>query len=96
MQTPALTDGKTVAVVSCRGLGRVQLRIWRAFVAMPEAELATADLATWAYPRLVGKPLHKHRLAIVRAAQRVATRVRRDRRGVVWRAKADASSVKTD
>jgi hypothetical protein len=54
----------------------------------PNAELTTADLAAWCYPRLVGEPLRKHRWAIVRAALRVATRVRRDRPGgVVFRAK---------
>jgi hypothetical protein len=28
-----------------------------------------AELARWAYPRLSEEPLHKHRLAIARAAQ---------------------------
>lgn len=56
-------------------------------MAQPGVELRTADLARWCYPRLEGKPLHKHRKAIVRAAQRVAERVRRDRPGgVVFRA----------
>lgn len=56
-------------------------------MALPDAELTTADLAAWCYPRLEGKPLHKHRKAIVRAARRMAQRIRRDRPGgVVFRA----------
>lgn len=53
----------------------------------PNVEFTTAQLAAWCYPRLEGRPLHKHRKAIVRAAKRVALRVRRDRPGgVVFRA----------
>jgi hypothetical protein len=56
-------------------------------MAFPDLELTTADLARWAYPRLEGQPARKHRWAIVRAALRVATRVRRDRPGgVVFKA----------
>lgn len=69
-------------------LGPIQRRIWRAFIAKPDAELRTVDLVPWCYPRLVGKPQRKHRWAICRAAQSVAVRVRRDRPGgVVFRAK---------
>jgi hypothetical protein len=79
--------GRAVAAVSLRGAGRIQRRVWRAFMALPAAEMTTAQLAAWCYPRLEGKPLKRHRTAIVRAALRVATRVRRDRPGgVVFRA----------
>jgi hypothetical protein len=85
--TPAPADGSNVSVASLYGAGKVQRRVWRAFIANPGLELTTAELARWAYPRLSGEPLHKHRLAIVRAAERVAERVRRDRPGgVVFRA----------
>jgi len=67
--------------------GEIQRRIWRAFMTNPDIEMTTADLARWCYPRLAGEPARKHRWAIVRAALRVATRVRRDRPGgVVFRA----------
>jgi hypothetical protein len=85
--TPAGASGAAVAAVDLRGAGRVQRRVWRAFMTFPDVELTTADLARWAYPRLEGEPARKHRWAIVRAAQRVAMRVRRDRPGgVVFRA----------
>ena len=98
-RAPAASDGGAGhAFVSLRGAGRVQRRIWRAFMTHPEAELTTAALVGWAYPRWTGEPLHKHRIAIVRAASRVATRVRRDRPGgVVFRAfeaKAEQPSSK--
>jgi hypothetical protein len=80
-------SGQEGAVVDLRGAGRVQRRVWRAFMTNPDSEMTTADLARWAYPRLDGEPARKHRWAIVRAALRVATRVRRDRPGgVVFRA----------
>lgn len=88
-RTPSATraSGEKLPAVSLRGVGRVQRRIWRAFMAMPERELTTAQLAAWCYPRLEGKPLKRHRTAIVRAAARMAERVRRDRPGgVVFRA----------
>jgi hypothetical protein len=70
-----------------RGAGRVQRGVWRAFMTFPDCEMTTAELARWAYPRLRGEPQRKHRWAIVRAASRVAERVRRDRPGgVVFRA----------
>jgi hypothetical protein len=63
-------------------------------MANPHSELTTAELASWAYPRLTERPLHKHRKAIVRAAMRVATRVRRDRPGgVVFRAFGSPSDL---
>ena len=75
--------GGPCAVVDLHGRGRLQRRIWRAFMANPDVEMTTADLARWCYPRLEGEPLRKHRWAIVRAASRVATRVRRDHPGGV-------------
>ena len=70
--------------------GRIQRRIWRAFIANPGAELRTTELAAWAYPRLREKPQRKHLWAIRRAARKVAVRVRRDRLGVVFRAQETA------
>ena len=72
--------------VSLRGAGEIQRRVWRAFVANPGAELTTADLARWCYPRWEGAPLRNQRLAIRRAAAKMATRVRRRSIGIVFRA----------
>lgn len=75
------------ASVSLRGAGRIQRRVWHAFMVHPDEELTTADLVAWAYPRWTGEPLRNQRLAIRRAAAKVAMRVRRDRPGgVVFRA----------
>ena len=80
-------SGSKHAVVALNGAGRVQRRIWRAFMTFPDIEMTTADLARWCYPRSDGEPGRNQRRAIVRAALRVATRVRRDRPGgVVFRA----------
>jgi len=80
-------SGEKLPVVDLHGAGQIQRRVWRAFMAQPNAELTTAQLAAWCYPRLEGGPRRKHRWAIVRAAERVAQRVRRDRPGgVVFRA----------
>lgn len=85
--------------VDLRGAGRIQRRVWRAFMTHPGREMTTAELAAWCYPRMTAKPLRKHRWAIVRAAARVAERVRRDRPGgVVFRAfgsKAVASDAQS-
>jgi hypothetical protein len=63
----------------------------------PDREMTTAELARWAYPRLFGEPARKHRWAIVRAASRVAVRVRRDRPGgVVFRAFGSKSVAECD
>lgn len=84
---PTECDRQPIAAVDLHGAGRVQRRIWRAFMAQPHGELTTAELARWVYPRIEGEPQRKHRWAIVRAAQQVAMRVRRDRPGgVVFRA----------
>ena len=72
-------------------LGRIQRAIGRAFAAAPRAELRTIDLAVWAYPRVRDLQQH-HRKSIVRAAKKVAVRVRRDRPGgVVFVAKESQS-----
>lgn len=95
-RTPPAAEGSgaTLAPVDLRGAGRIQRRVWRAFMASPNAELTTTQLAAWCYPRLQGEPGRKHRWAIVRAAERVAKRVRRDRPGgVVFKAMADTSSA---
>jgi hypothetical protein len=69
--------------------GRVQWRVWRAFVANPDRELTTADLVAWCYPSLVGKPGRPQWVAIRRAAEKVAVRVSRTHTrpgGVVFKA----------
>jgi len=83
---PAAANGPPHAAVSLRGAGRVQRRVWRAFMTNPDREMTTADLVRWCYPRWDGKPLRKQRHAIRRAAARVATRVRVLPGGVVFRA----------
>lgn len=80
-------SGVQAPTVALRGAGRIQRRIWRCFMTHPENEFTTADLAAWCYPRWGGLPTRHQRRAIVRAALRVAERVRRDRPGgVVFRA----------
>lgn len=81
-------------------LGKLQRRIWRAFIAEPSAELSTGDLLAVAFPRLrAGEFKWSHRYAVRRAAERVAVRVGRCRPGgLIWAAKprkADALSAKT-
>jgi hypothetical protein len=69
------------------GLGRIQKRIRRAFLAHPDRLYRTVELVRWAYPRLTGEIEDWHRGNICRAAETVAVRVRRDRPGgVVWAA----------
>jgi hypothetical protein len=88
-------DGPAPAAVSPRGYGRAQRRIWRAFLAMPDRELTTADLVSWCYPRLVGKPGRPQWVAIRRAAEKVALRISRTHTrpgGIIWRAKADEAN----
>ena len=53
------------------GFGPTQRRIWRAFIANPDAELRTVDLGKWAYPRL-SKLTRSEQWSIVRAARKVA------------------------
>jgi hypothetical protein len=73
------------------GLGPIQRRIARAFIAHPDAELTTGFLVSWCYPRLAGKPQNNHRRSVRRAAEAVAVRVGRAHargRGIIWIAKA--------
>jgi hypothetical protein len=62
-------------VVDVSGLGPIQTRIRRAFIAHPRRLFRTAELVEWCYPRLTGKIERKHRWAICRAAAAVAVRV---------------------
>ena len=84
---PSLTGGRSW-MSTLTGLGPIQKRIRRAFIANPDQELYTADLVPLCYPRHEGKPHRHHRRAIVRAAEAVAERVGRDwPGGVIFRAK---------
>jgi hypothetical protein len=70
------------------GFGPIQRKIRWAFIAKPGAELTTADLARWCYPTLQGEPRRNHRMAIRRAAERVAERAGVGWRGsIIWREK---------
>ena len=73
-------------------IGRVQLRVRRAFLASPNRELTTRELMEWTHSRRLyqGQDSHRERhnycRAIRRAAERYAVRVGRVRPGgVVWR-----------
>jgi len=50
------------------GLGSIQRRVWRAFIAQPGALLTTGDLVRWCYPRPNGRTLNKHRFVIRRVS----------------------------
>lgn len=77
-------------------LGKLQRRIWRAFVANPGGQLTTGELVRWCYPRMTGRALNKHRFATRRAADVVADRVAVGWRGsIVWKAKAETFSAGT-
>ena len=68
-----------------RRYGPIQRRIRLAIIGNPGREFTTAQLAEWAYPLLDGPIERKHRVAIARAAERMAHRIRRDwPGGVVW------------
>jgi hypothetical protein len=71
-----------------RQLGRVQRQIRRAYLADPASTLHTVELAAWCYPH-VREVRRKHRWAIVVSAKRVAVRLGRDKRGVIFGAKED-------
>jgi len=74
------------------GLGPLQKRCRRAFIANPGSNLTTGFLVRWCYPRLVGKPENNHRRSVRRAAEAVAVRVGRAHargRGIIWRARAE-------
>ena len=59
------------------GLGKIQRRIVRAFVAKPGELLTTADLIRWSYPRRAEPIALKHFISARRAAEAVADRVGR-------------------
>jgi len=69
-------------------LGKVQRRVTRAFIAKPGETRTTAELVSWCFPRLTGKPLSRHYFSVRRAAASVADRVGRTYPGgFIWRAK---------
>ena len=67
--------------VAVKPLGKIQIRIWRLFVARPDAVVTTTELCRWAFPRALGAIRNKHRLSARRAAVSVARRVGRSRHG---------------
>ena len=70
------------------GLGKIQRRIKRAFVANPGALLTTGFLIDWSFPRRTEPIGFKHRVSLWRAAPAVADRVGRTYPGgFIWRAK---------
>jgi hypothetical protein len=70
------------------GHGRIQRQVRRAFIAHPDRQFTTAELAAWCYPHMTAAPQRKHRWAIVRAAQAMAVRVgRRWPGGVIFKAR---------
>lgn len=79
---------ETVAV---KPLGKIQIRVWRFFVARPDAVVTTGELCRYAFPRALGVIGNKHRMSLRRAARAVAVIVGRSKigkgRGLLWRAK---------
>jgi hypothetical protein len=57
------------SIVHMKGRGRVQRAVRRALVASGGKPVSTRTIASWAYPRLVGKLQNKHLAAICRAAR---------------------------
>jgi hypothetical protein len=79
-------------------LGKIQRRVWRAFIANPGAELTTADLLAVAFPRVPpGEIKNKHRLSTRLAARAVAVCVGHKRRsgGLIWKAKPKQAGAMT-
>lgn len=70
------------------GLGKIQRRIQRAFVANPGARLTTGDLVRWSYPRWT-EPVHsKSQMPVRRAAEAVAVKIGRTYPGgFIWELK---------
>jgi hypothetical protein len=70
------------------GLGKIQRRIKRAFIANPGKPLTTGDLARWCYPRW-NEPVHsKSQMPVRRAAEAVAVKIGRTwPGGYIWVAK---------
>jgi hypothetical protein len=70
------------------GLGKIQRRIKRAFVANKGATLTTGDLIRWSYPRWTGPIGFKHYVGARRAAEAVAVKIGRTYPGgFIWVAK---------
>jgi hypothetical protein len=70
------------------GLGKIQRRIQRAFIANPGKSLTTGDLAPWCYPRLKKSVVMNNRLSVWRAAPIVAVKVGRTYPGgFIWMGK---------
>ncbi len=71
-------------------IGRIQLMIWRAFIANGGGLLTTGDLARWSYPRRKAIA-HNQRRAVRRAALAIAEPVGRSKKGkgrpILWRVK---------
>ena len=72
-------------------LGKLQKRIWRAFLVQPGALLTTTQLVEQCYPRIRDRFRNGHWYAVRRAAAAVAVPVGRSDRGrgrpLRWRAK---------
>jgi hypothetical protein len=74
------------------GLGKIQRRIVRAFVANQRGPLTTADLIRWSFPRRTEPIGFKHRISAWRAAKAVAVKIGRTYPGgTVWQLKPPAS-----
>jgi hypothetical protein len=70
------------------GLGPIQRRILRAFIAKPGVRLTTMELILWSYPRLKEPVRNKYRFATRRAAEAVAVKVGRTYPGgFIWMGK---------
>jgi hypothetical protein len=70
--------------------GPIQRRIWRQFVARPNARFTTTDLVAIAYPRLsAGELMRSNWYSVRLAATKVARRVGRERPygTIIWAAK---------
>jgi hypothetical protein len=69
-------------------MGRIQRAICHAFLANPGTTFHTCELARkWVYPQCDKITRWQHQ-AIRRAAERVAVRVGRDRRGLIFKARS--------
>jgi hypothetical protein len=70
------------------GLGKIQRRIKRAFIAKPGARLTTMDLIVWSFPRRTEPIGFKHRVGVWRAAEAVAVKIGRTYPGgFIWELK---------
>ena len=75
-------------LIQMPGLGKIQRRIQRAFIANPGARLTTGDIIRWCYPRRRGPIRWQHYLSARRAAEAVAVIVGRTYPGgFIWMGK---------